>query len=184
MLSHNLILTSITMMPPHQHNFPKETFPTFPTFECSSSYVPQLTSSSRYQSRALLPSPFTTCHERATPTEQNKFISSATGLSKPHLSSDSNGSINASDEVQARSVVPLTFDQVLSKLTPLLDGITVAGERKISIKGVSAEIVNKLWEKGDTSELGLGETQVHSAFSFFYFTSLKNSEALISLMMG
>jgi hypothetical protein len=151
MLSHNLIPTSITMMPPHQLNFHKETFPTFPTFECSLSYVPRLTSSFHYQSRALPPSPFTTRHERATPTEQNKFISSATGLPKPHLSSDSNGSINASNEVQARSAVPLTFNQVL--LMPLLDGITVAGEHKISIKGVSTEIVNKLQEKGDTSEL-------------------------------
>jgi hypothetical protein len=172
MLSHNLIPTSITMMPPHQHNFAKETFPTFPTFECSLSYVPQLTSSSRYQSRALPPSPFTTCLERATPTEQNKFISSATGLSKPHLSSDSNGSINASNEVQARSVVLLTFDQVLSKLMPLLDEITVAGECKISIKGVSAEIVNKLWEKGDMSELSGWEKLRYIRLSLFFISQV------------
>jgi hypothetical protein len=159
-------------MPPHQHNFPKETFPTFSTFECSLSYVPRLTSPSRYQSRALPPSPFTTHCERATLTEQNKFISSATGLPKPHLSSDSNGSINASNEVQARSAVPLTFDQVLSKLMLLLDWITVAGERKISIKGVSAEIVNKFQGKGDTSELSGWEKLRYIQLSLFFISQV------------
>jgi hypothetical protein len=132
-----------------------------------------LTSSSRYQSRALPPLPFTTCRERATPTEQNKFISSATGLLKLHLSSDSNGSINTSNDVQARSAVPLIFDQVLSRLTPLLDGITVAGEHKISIKGVSAEIVNKLWEKGDMSELSGWEKLRYIRLSLLFHKSKK-----------
>lgn len=48
----------------------------------------------------------------------------------------------------------LSFDQVLSKLKPLLDGKAgIAGERKISIEGISSEIVHMLREKSRASEL-------------------------------
>ena len=45
----------------------------------------------------------------------------------------------------------LSFDQVVSRLKPLLDG--KAEERQISIEGISPDIVDKLWAKARVSEL-------------------------------
>jgi hypothetical protein len=48
----------------------------------------------------------------------------------------------------------LSFDQVVSRLKPLLDGTDgTAGDRKISLKGISPDIVDKLWAKSRASEL-------------------------------
>jgi hypothetical protein len=48
----------------------------------------------------------------------------------------------------------LSFDQVVSRLKPLLDGTSgTAGERKISLEGISPDIVDKLREKSRASEL-------------------------------
>jgi hypothetical protein len=48
----------------------------------------------------------------------------------------------------------LSFDQVVSRLKPLLDGTAgTAGERKISLEGISPDIVDKLREKSRASEL-------------------------------
>jgi len=48
----------------------------------------------------------------------------------------------------------LSFDQVISRLKPLLAGTAgTAGERKISIEGVSPDIVDKLRAKSRASEL-------------------------------
>lgn len=106
----------------------------------------------------------------------------------PHLSLGSNGSQHISDSInasnQARSTVLPTFDQVLSKLKPLLDGKTVAGAHKISIKGVSADIVDKLREKGNTSELPGWEKLRYGWLSLFCFAGLRNFKALISLVMS
>jgi len=55
-------------------------------------------------------------------------------------------SLDSSSEVH-----PLSFDQVLTRLKPLLDG--TAGERKISIEGVSSKVVDELLEKSRASEL-------------------------------
>jgi hypothetical protein len=45
----------------------------------------------------------------------------------------------------------LSFDQVVSRLKPLLAG--TAGEREMSIEGISPDIVDKLWAKSRASEL-------------------------------
>ena len=48
----------------------------------------------------------------------------------------------------------LSFDQVVSRLKPLLDGTAgTAGERKISLEGISPDIVDKLRAKSRASEL-------------------------------
>ena len=48
----------------------------------------------------------------------------------------------------------LSFDQVVSRLKPLLDGTAgMAGERKISLEGISLDIVDKLRAKSRESEL-------------------------------
>ena len=53
-----------------------------------------------------------------------------------------------------RETQPLSFDQVLSRLKPLLDGtVGTAGERKMTIEGVSSDIVDKLRAKSRASEL-------------------------------
>jgi hypothetical protein len=47
-----------------------------------------------------------------------------------------------------------SFDQVISRLKPLLDGTAgTAGERKISIVGISSDIVDKLRAKSGAGEL-------------------------------
>ena len=45
----------------------------------------------------------------------------------------------------------LSFNQVASRLKPLLDG--TAGEHKMSIEGILLEIVDKLWAKSRACEL-------------------------------
>ena len=48
----------------------------------------------------------------------------------------------------------LSFDQVVSRLKPLLDGTAgTAGERKISLEGILLDIVDKLRAKSRESEL-------------------------------
>jgi len=48
----------------------------------------------------------------------------------------------------------LSFDQVVSRLKPLLDGTAgTAGERKMSIEGISPDIVDKLRAKSRACEL-------------------------------
>ena len=48
----------------------------------------------------------------------------------------------------------LLFDQVVCRLKPLLAGMAgMAGERKMSIEGVSPDIVDKLWAKSRASQL-------------------------------
>ena len=48
----------------------------------------------------------------------------------------------------------LSFDQVVSRLKPLLAGTAgTAGERKMSIEGVSPDIVDKLRAKSRASQL-------------------------------
>ena len=48
----------------------------------------------------------------------------------------------------------LSFDQVVSRLKPLLDGTArTAGDCKISLEGISPDIVDKLQAKSRASEL-------------------------------
>ena len=124
-------------MLPHQ-------FITGPIDSFSSSYVPSFP---HYTSRASTPSPFI-----ARSAERSKTIASnPTGRSMRNKSNGSQiASTPHSNEEQARSVVPLSLEQVLSKLKPLLSG--VPSERKVSIKGVLADIVNLLRERSHNSE--------------------------------
>jgi len=65
-------------------------------------------------------------------------------LPTPRQSLDSTSNINQ----------PLSFDAVLSKLKPILDGTAqMNGERKVTVVGVSSDIVEKLREKSEASEL-------------------------------
>lgn len=49
---------------------------------------------------------------------------------------------------------PLSFDSVLSRLKPLLDGTaTMDGECKVTIVGVSSDVLDKLHAKSEASEL-------------------------------
>ena len=97
---------------------------------------------------------------------------SATGLPTPHPSLESPDNSQcllsscASDLTNTAVIAPFTpqpllesaekthilsFDQVVSRLKPLLAG--TAGERKMSIEGVSPDIVDKLRAKSRASEL-------------------------------
>jgi hypothetical protein len=60
----------------------------------------------------------------------------------------------------------LSFDQVVSRLKPLLDGTAgTAGERKISIVGISSDIVDKLRAKSRVAELPGWENLRYVGFS-------------------
>ena len=61
-------------------------------------------------------------------------------LPTPHPSLDSSSAVR-----------PLSYNQVLSKLKPFLDG--TAGEKEISIEGVSSEVIDELMKKSRASEL-------------------------------
>ena len=51
----------------------------------------------------------------------------------------------------AKKIHILSFDQVVSRLKPLLNG--TAGECNMSLEGISPDIVDKLQEKSRASEL-------------------------------
>ena len=148
-------------MLPHQFN-------TGPSFDRSFSYVPS-SSFPRYNSKVSSPSPFITRSVRDTPSGRTKTIAnSPNGCLKHNVSLDSNSSQLASSiKEQARLAVPLSYDEVLSKLKPLRDG--VPGQRKISIKGVSADVVNMLREKG-REESGDWKNLWYRWLFFFYFS--------------
>ena len=60
----------------------------------------------------------------------------------------------------------LSFDQVVSRLKPMLDGTAgTAGERKISIAGISSDIVDKLRAKSRAAELPGWENLRYVGFS-------------------
>ena len=99
----------------------------------------------------------------------------ATGLptSRPTLESADNSQLlpssHASDPTNPAVIAPFTrqpslesakkthflsFDQVVSRMKPLLDGMAgMAGERKISLEGISPDIVDKLRAKSRAFEL-------------------------------
>ena len=65
---------------------------------------------------------------------------------------------------------PLSFDSVLSRLTPLLDGTAqMNGERKVTVVGVSSDIVDKLRTKSEASELPGWENVRYVGFSSLVF---------------
>ena len=65
---------------------------------------------------------------------------------------------------------PLSFDSVLSRLTPLLDGTAqMNGERKVTVVGVSSDIVDKLRAKSEASELPGWENLRYVGFSSLVF---------------
>ena len=102
--------------------------------------------------------------QKATPPSVgwNKIVSpeglanySATSLPMPHPSLDSLPSSPPSDPTDPTVIAPSTpapsFDQVISRLKPLLDG--TAGECKICIVGISSDIVDKLQAKSGAGKL-------------------------------
>ena len=65
---------------------------------------------------------------------------------------------------------PLSFDSVLSRLTPLLDETDqMNGECKVTIVGVSSDIVHKLRAKSEASELPGWENVRYVGFSSLFF---------------
>jgi hypothetical protein len=99
-----------------------------------------------YRPTAILPTP---CPLLDTPDDLRSPPSRASdptdpGIvalpTTPHPSLDSSGTVR-----------PLSFDQVLSKLKPFLDGTT--GKQEISIEGVSSNVFDELMKKSRASEL-------------------------------
>jgi hypothetical protein len=65
---------------------------------------------------------------------------------------------------------PLSFDSVLSRLMPLLDGTAqINGERKVTVVGVSSDIVDKLRAKSEASELPGWKNLRYVGFSALVF---------------
>lgn len=106
------------------------------------------------------PANYTATNRAATslPTPRPS-LESPDNLPSSHASDPTNPTVIATFTPQpslkyAEKTHILSFDQVVSRLKPLLDGTTgTAGERKISIEGISADIVDKLRAKSRASEL-------------------------------
>ena len=103
-----------------------------------------------------------------TPKTYQSDMYGPKAILSPHLAVDQNNPVSLKDlddhftislltprqSLDSSVKQPLSFDSVLSRLTPLLDGTAqMNGERKVTIVGVSSDIVDKLREMSEASEL-------------------------------
>jgi len=104
---------------------------------------------------------YTATNHAATilPTPRRSLSDNSQHLPLSHASDPTNPAVitpftpRSSLESAGETHIPL-FDQVVSKLKPLLDGTAqTAGERKITIEGISPDIVDKLRAKSRAFEL-------------------------------
>jgi hypothetical protein len=138
-------------MLPHHYDF------TGPNFDRSFSFMPSA-SFPRYTPSSFVGRSARAPENVATPMRQKNAATPMRNI----IASD----LPQSNKEQVRSAVPISYDQVLSKLKPLMDGVPT--EREITIKGVSMDVIDMLREKGN-SELCLKNLRYHRLSSSLSF---------------
>jgi hypothetical protein len=135
------------------------------------------------------------------PSSDHSDLHAPKAILSPHSTMDQNNPVSSKDVADHANInlptprqsldstskfnQPLSFDSVLSRLKPILDGTArMNGERKVTVVGVSSDIVDKLRAKSEASELPGWENIRYVGFSSFKLTFGKCNDITGSISQG